>query len=297
MTTHEPRTGDDDQPSVPMAPDDVQQSISALLHDAARKDDAALRMPADVEANIRNALRAERLAQEKPAARAASESTGARPQTVIPLPSRPRAQAPEQSAGSQAATAVPVPNARVSSASHSPQSEGASVASLAEHRGRKGSRGRMLIGLGAAAAVLIGTVGVWHQSTNQHSAGGPQATGDVRVTDSNTAYETTTFTRQSAKLTSASYPELTQQHATKAGLGTLPSQEQLTACVNSLATFLHGNPDKIYADFGTYNGQKSLIVVIDHDGKKTAWALNRGALRHSCQNKKDVLKAATPLEA
>lgn len=281
--SHRPDDGND------VAPQHVQDEISELLQHAAQQDGPSLRMPGHVEARLRDALDAER-ARSRPTENATS--TGA-PPTVVPLPMR-RSPAPQEDDSTQAAVpyaATPRHEVEAPAQSMSDR-EGASVSSLSEHRSRRKGLGKAALALGAAAAVAIGAVAVTSQMNNKSDGGSvaaqspaaSSASGDqgaqsyasrVRVTQTQTQYTSASLKDQAAALPTSSSPAIQSVTAEAQSLGPLATEQGVKSCLAAVNASVKSAPDKIYADFGTYEGKKAVIVVTVKGKEKTAWVVSR----------------------
>ena len=64
----------------------------------------------------------------------------------------------------------------------------------------------------------------------------------------------------------------------------------MQSCLDAVDAGLAQAPDKVYADFGSYDGQPAVIVVTVKDGKKTAWVVSR-----TCSKADDLKAGPTPI--
>ncbi|QNK53337.1 hypothetical protein H7F30_03160 [Dermacoccus sp. PAMC28757] len=299
-----------------LAPEHVQDEISALLRRSAAEDGPELAMPSDVEARMREAFKAEfgdRASGFDESKRASSGSS-----TVVPLPARPRrtesAQRTEYDPDATRPASVtpsrPAPARPAAETSARAESErDHSVASLDAHRARKkGGFGKAALALGAAAAVAIGAVGVSKSlggNDDAQVADGPSPSSSVssgandgtqnyasrvRVTQTETQYTSDSLATQAASLPTSTSTPIEPKQADAQSLGPLATGTGVQSCLDAVDVGLAQAPDKVYADFGSYDGQPAVIVVTVKDGKKTAWVVSR-----TCSKADDLKAGPTPI--
>lgn len=298
---------DDDNPDV--APQRVQDDVSALLRGAAQSETPA--MPAGVEARLRAALAAESAAAKPPEATDHPAESPQRPATIVPLPGRTSAPTVSENATSTArplsahATPSPTPVPATPQAAPAAGTAGShrtdgGVASLSEHRARKRSWTKPVLALGAAAAVAIGAVGIV-KGMDHGSPSGEVADGStsqnalayddrVHVTQTNTKYVSSSLTTQAAAMLTSKSPELTDLQHEAPGLGAGTSKTGIQSCLNALEATANEKPDSVHADLGTYDGKQAVIVVVEKGGKKTVWVVTR-----TCTQASDKLAGPQPL--
>ena len=291
-----------------LAPDSVQAEIAALLRSSAAQQDASLTMPGDVESRIRNALRAE------------AGASKAAPPTIIPLPQRsgsrtaragsstPDASRPQETAKSSFAadtadrhSAAPLRDQATTFATPKPSEKAAeNVHSLSEHRNRRRFGKKGLAGAGAAAAVVIG-LGVGGPAAltalNDPEPGQTQSTADEtmfasRVTNSQRSYTKDALATQAASLpTNTSFPVVQDTPENRAKLGHLASKDNINKCIDLLNHYRAQDISKVFADFGTYQGQPAVVVVVQKkDSTQDVLVVNT-----TCQTASDELLAPQPL--
>lgn len=296
----------DGEPTADVAPEHVQDRVSAMLRAAAKADARDAAMPVDVEARIRAAL----VGEFEGAASSSGDKTEPTPAlapttgTVVPLPGRrPVSEDAEVThpAGTVEESGWAAGDAR--SSSNRPTGTSASpagVSSLDAHRNRtKGRLGKAAIALGAAAAVAVGAVTVSKSLDGEDSpvADAPASSqtqqdyaSRVRVTQTETRYSSNTLATQAASLPSSKSTPIEAKQADAQSLGPLATGAGVQACLDAVASSLDRAPDKVYADFGTYNGKPAVIVVTVKDGNQTAWVVSR-----FCNKSSDLKAGPTPI--
>ena len=274
-----------------VAPEEVQAEISALLRQHAPETAPGMTMPADVEARIRGALQAEMRRPARPLdepARSAPVDAD-RPATLVALPRRPK---PDVSRETRHDASVPPPEfsdasvtpraypSSENSPTAAPKSGGSNVASLDEHRRRRlGGKSFVAMGAAAATVVVAGALGTSQMVADK----GPQSqpsqdaatfASRVRVTQSGTEYRTASLTKQAATLKTSQLPDIKNSAEAKSRLGSLVTPEGLHKCLNALDKALAQNPKRIYADFGKFNNDKAVIVVVEkQDNTSEVWVV------------------------
>lgn len=299
MTPHdEPRRPESDD----VAPDHVQDAIAAMLRRHAEQDSTHTTMPGDVEARLRGVLAAEMA--RAPHRRDAST---AGPQTVVPLPSR-AASGPSVSSdaagpqGSDTSSSAPAGTAARSSdgvrqhavpgAAPAPRAgvradDGASVTSLEGRQRRSSGLAKGAMALGAAAAIAIGAIAIDRQlgssgggsQTAQEttsSSSGQNYASQVRITETATKYTSTDLPQQASALPSSTSAPLDPSAASVRSLGPLTTSEGVQHCLSAVNGATATHPDKIYADFATYDGEDVVVVVTVKGSTKTVWVVSRG---------------------
>lgn len=301
-------SGPDDEHTTDVAPEHVQDRVSAMLRAAATDETRDAAMPRDVEARLRAAFAEEfgRMPSpdaEKPAPRRHAPSAGG---TLVPLPGRARAVSDSDEVTHPAGTVEasgwtssdPRPGASQRAQGSSPAAS--TISSLGAHRDRKKGRfGKAALALGAAAAVAVGAVGVSKSLGDKDSqvADAPSASQSqqnyasrVRVTQSETRYRSSTLSTQAASLPTSKSTPIEPKQADAQSLGPLATGTGVQSCLDAVAGTLEQAPDKVYADFGTYDGKPAVIVVTVKDGKKTAWVVSR-----TCSTSSDLEAGPTPI--
>ena len=306
------------------AGDAVQQDVTAMLR-AAAEDDAGSVMPDDVEARLRAALSAEFSSapwagdapSEAPPQQGgepgADAGSGAArrpipPPAATPLPTRPaRAERelvdesdeptriPGHSRGAASRPAHGADRAAAASSPVEPARQGATVTQLEDHRRRRSTATKAALALGAAAAVALGAVGVTkavrtddapvadsatHQSTDPTTLA-----SRVRVTQSETRYTAAGLNAQAASLITSRATPVEPVQANAQALGPLATAEGINTCLDAVGEAAAQEPTKVYADFGTYDGARAVVVVtVAPDGRKNAWVVSR-----TCHRADDLL--------
>lgn len=297
----------DGEPTADVAPDHVQDRVSAMLRAAAKDDARDAAMPSDVEARIRAAFASEfDGAASAPAEHTTTKATTAPASgTVVPLPGRGRPVSEDAEVTHPAGTVEESGwNAREARSS-SPRPAGSTpapsgVSSLDAHRDRKKGRlGKAALALGAAAAVAVGAVTVSKSLDGKDSQvadapGSSQSQQNyasrVRVTQTETRYNSSTLATQAASLPTSKSTPIEAKQADAQSLGPLATGTGVQSCLDAVASSVHQAPDKVYADFGTYDGKPAVIVVTVKAGKQTAWVVSR-----SCSRSSDLKAGPTPI--
>ncbi|WP_157063236.1 hypothetical protein [Luteipulveratus mongoliensis] len=163
-----------------------------------------------------------------------------------------------------------------------PAVDGASVVPTTTTRGRR----RWLApvaGLGAAAAIAIGAVGATQLMGNDDTPVGAVPTSSnpgvapsddkVSIQNTGTEYTAAGLSTQATSLkTQTGMIDPTRAEAI--GLGPVATSTGLLDCLKGLGPQLV-TADKIAADFGQYEGQPAVVVVITDKGKSNAWVFSR----------------------
>lgn len=297
-----------------VAPDDIQDRVSAKLRAAATDEARDTVMPSDVEARMRAAFKSEfgGMASgftDEAVSSSQTPSSASGSGTVVPLPGRRRPVSEDSEVTRPAGTWADSSPSTTSPAAASNRPAGASTApsgvrSLDEHRAtRRGGLGKGALALGAAAAVAIGAVAVSKSlgSNDSQVADSPsisQSSGAaqqnyasrVRVTQTETKYSAGTLATQAASLPTSKSTPIEPKQADAQSLGPLATGTGVQSCLQAVDASLSQTPDKVYADFGTYEGQPAVIVVTVKDGKKTAWVVSR-----TCSKASDLKAGPTSI--
>ncbi|MDF8263870.1 hypothetical protein [Luteipulveratus flavus] len=168
-----------------------------------------------------------------------------------------------------------------------PSADGAS----AVPGGRRHGRARWLApvaGLGAAAAIAVGALGVTKAMNNDEappaaaptaSATAPDGSGSVNPMDkvsiqnSGRDYTAAGLTTEAAALKTQS-GSIDPIRAEAIGLGPAATARGLLDCLKGLGPQLV-TADRIAADFGMYEGKPAIVVVITDNGKSNVWVFSR----------------------
>ena len=261
-----------------LAPQDVQDQISALLRSSARTSDVSTQMPADVEQRIRSAL-----AQERPISRTST------PPTVVPLPARRESPRETQSATtSSEAIELPRQHTATTPSIHS-------VASLEAHREKRSGRRKLWMGLSAAAAVAViggATVYSTMSGTPTQDAKPTTMASRVSVTESDQNYTGANLSTQAATLTREnSYTKIADTPENRAKYGAMVAKEGINTCLSSLNALSASDVKQIHADFAMYESKPAVIVVVEKmKGGSEVWVVN-----NTCTRKEDKVAGPTPL--
>lgn len=293
MTDHDDLNASEKTSSDDVAPQHVQDEIAALLRSSARSSDVSEVMPSAVEDRIRAALRAEMSSQS-----ASTPAPGKPPQTatIVPLPGRAR-RASQCSAAQDAAPQAPAVPAEFEHAQRfaapEPKTQQAqpigsgsigsgsgasgSVVSLEDQRRKR--RGKAILGLSAAAAVIMvgGTAVVSMTAKSNHdSAETTNLASRVTVTESNRSYTSDNLTTQAASLTQAnSFKQVEDTPENRAKYGALVSKASVNTCIAAINSVKTADVKKVYADFGTYDSKKAVVVVVEkNSGDSDVWVVN-----------------------
>ncbi|NHN56210.1 hypothetical protein G9U51_10530 [Calidifontibacter sp. DB0510] len=167
------------------------------------------------------------------------------------------------------------------------------VASLSEHRSaaihhrdstpqRRSNRTlRVVGGLGAAAA--IGAVAVLGYQASQSSTPATNAgqsslpadlQGKVFVQNTGANYTRTSLGTQAAALLKSNSSGTLDADKVKQ-LGSIATPAGAMSCASSIGADMLNKPDKVTIDIAKFENQPALVIVVDRDGKSTAWAVSR----------------------
>lgn len=311
--------GDHADDGTSSAPQHVQDDVTALLRQAAR-DEAT--MPAEVEARLRQALASEfggsafegsahgGTSDARPAATRPVDDDVTRPSSGRPAGARVTAL-PQRGGVNDEITRPARSSGSVNQTSGTPssvrpaaQEEGATVVSLDGHRNRSRRVRTAALALGAAAAVAIGATTAVQMNksddapvaakgaapSSSEGAGGNYASR-VRVTQSETKYESASFAKQARALPASKATPVEPVQANAQSLGPLATGEGVQSCLDAVTKGITSMPDKVYADFATYDGAPAVIVVTEKGGNRTAWVVSR-----TCHASSDLKAGPTSLQ-
>lgn len=281
------------------ADDDVQREIAARLRAHATTSSSDMAMPADVAARIRAALADE----------AGAAASPVQPHTVIPLPRRAPSSAPSAAgAGSveddfahehtvEMETSAPASPQRFAAPGPSASRETDAPASYVTSLDAARKKRTRLAGLGAAAAtvVIAGSFGAGQMVADQGNQGESSTTfaSKVRVTDSGRSYSHQNLRTQAASLRTSSEPDIKDSPEAQNRLGALVTPQGLQSCLATLNSTMAQNPKRIYADFGQYESQKAVIVVVEKaDSTSEVWVV-----KGTCSRSDDKIAGPEDIQA
>lgn len=311
MTPHDdPRRPESDD----VAPDHVQDAIAAMLRRHAEQDSTHTTMPGDVEARLRGALAAEMArAPRRPdastsapqtvvplpsrsaagpsgssgASGASGSSDAAAHHGSQTSPATPVRASDRPARSSDAARQHAVPGAAPASRAGVRDDDGASVTSLEGRRRRSSGLVKGAMALGAAAAIAIGAIAIDRQlessdggsQTAQEATSSPSGenyASQVRITETATKYTRADLAQQASALPASTSAPLDPSAASARSLGPLTTSQGVQRCLSAVNEAAATHPDKIYADFATYDGQDAVVVVTVKGSTKTVWVVSRG---------------------
>lgn len=157
---------------------------------------------------------------------------------------------------------------------------------LAARRARRNRVATWVAGAAAAAALVTGAIiasgmasgpDVVAEPRSVEATEGATGMGQVKVVASGHEYTATSLASDSKQLRDGA---LTTDQNALAGRSDAKAAQQnplaVSPCVKGLMKDLMARPDSVVVDFATFEGKEAMIIVVERDGKSTAWAVDAG---------------------